>query len=148
MKSFEKTVRRRLLYVVSFGAVFGAAIVAAFVLKLTGAAGIGSLLSVELLAGLLAGTAAVSFYRVKKYRKVLKDPEALEELHIRETDERNRVVGLKACRATLNAALALLGFAGIVLSFINQAAYYAVVAVLVVLLALYGAFSLYYARKY
>ena len=60
------------------------------------------------------------------------------------------MVGLKACRATINAAIGLLGLAGLaglVLSFFDRTALLTVSVALMGLLALYAAFSLYYARQ-
>jgi hypothetical protein len=148
MTSFEKTVKRRMMWALSAAMIFGITIVAALILKITGILGVAGVLSTETLTGFLVGVAVVSAYRINKYRKALKDRNALEELHIKETDERSRVIALKSCKATICAAFALLGIAGIVMSFIDPTVFLTIGIILIVLLVLCGVFALFYSRKY
>jgi hypothetical protein len=148
MKSFEKAIKRRLMWAASAAMIFGIAAAAALILKITGILGIDSVLSTEILTGFLVGMAVVSGYRINKYRKALKDRNALEELHIKETDERSRVIALKTCKTTVYAAFMLLGIAGIIMSFINLTAFLTIGVTLIVLLVLCGVFALSYSRKY
>ncbi len=148
MKSFEKTVKRRVLLVASCSVLFVAAIVTALILKHLGVGGVDGALSVESLVVMLGTIAVVSSYRIKRYRGALKNPEALEALHVWETDERNRMIGFKTCRATIYTAFTLLGISGILMPFVNKTAYYTIGAVLIVLIILYCIFSLHYSKRY
>jgi hypothetical protein len=148
MKSFENVLKRRLMWVVSVATIFGIAASAALILKIAGILGIDSVLSTEALIGFLVCLVSVSVYRIHKYRKALKGHNALEELHIKETDERSRVIALKTCKTTIYAAFMLLGIAGIIMSFINPTAFLTIGIILIVLLVLCGVFALFYSRKY
>jgi hypothetical protein len=148
MKSFEKAIKRRLMWVVAVAMIFAAAVFAALILKITGILGIDSVLSTGTLIGFLVGVAAVSVYRINKYRKALKGHNELEELHIKETDERSRVIALKTCKTTICAAFVLLGIAGIIMSFINLKAFLTIGIILIALLLLCGVFALFYSRQY
>ncbi len=148
MKSFREQLKRRILWIVLTAVLIGTVFITVLVLKLSGIAGVDSPFSVESLLGILAGLTVVAVYRIRRYLTAMKTPEALKSLHIKESDERSLTISQKTGRSTLIAALTLLGIAGLILSCINQTAFYTIGAVLIALLILYLGFSLYYSRKY
>lgn len=148
MKSFEKEIKKRKLLVALFAILGGLVIITALIIKLSGNTAADSILSTEILIGLFAGMEFTAVYRFLKYRKALSGHESLEALHIKETDERNRIISLKTCKSCIYLAFGFLGFAGIITSFLNRTVYLTIGAILIVLVILYGALTLYYSRKF
>jgi predicted lysophospholipase L1 biosynthesis ABC-type transport system permease subunit len=146
MKSFEKEIKKRILWVALFAALCGLAVVTAFVLKLC--VGADSGLPAETLIGFFAGAEVVAAYRIIKYRRALRSGERLEALQIEESDERNRAVALKTCGACIRLTFALLGLAGIVAAFFSRTVFLTIGAVLIALLVLYCVLKAYYSRKF
>jgi len=150
MKSFKKEIKKRILWITLFAILGGLAVIIAFVIKLNlnGGIDMDSGLPVEVLIGFFAGMESTAIYRIIRYRKVLHQDETLEALHIKETDERNRIIALKTCKSCIYLAFILLGFAGIITAFFNRTIFLTIGTVLIVLLTLYAALTLYYSRKF
>lgn len=148
MKTFEQEIRKRLMRITWFLILSAAAILLAFLLKLKSNIGEHVGLSMEILIGGSAGLLITAFYRIRKYRKALKSRDALEGLHIQETDERNCSIALKACSTCLYMTFALLGVAAIVAVLFSRTVFLTIGFILIALLVLYGVFLGYYARKY
>ena len=150
MKSFEKEIAQRVRIQTLKAIVVAVFVTITFVLKVRLHGNIESVDDMDLfiLIGLFMGGEVSSIRAILKYRKVLKNSEALEELHIRETDERNRIITLKTCRSTMNLTCILLSFAGIVASFFSLTVLLTIGVILIVLLGIYGVLALYYSRKF
>ncbi|MGL5437914.1 MAG: hypothetical protein ACRDBO_21475 [Lachnospiraceae bacterium] len=150
MKSFEKDIKKRIIWITLFAVLGGLAVIIAFVIKLNLSGGIeaDSGLPVVVLIGFFAGMEFTSIYRIIRYRKALNQDKTLEALHIKETDERNRMISLKTCKSCIYLAFILLGFAGIITAFFNRTVFLTIGIVLIVLLALYAALALYYSRRF
>jgi hypothetical protein len=84
MKFFDKEIKRRTLRVALYAVFGGLVVVIAFILQVTPGADSG--LPVEILVGFFAGCEVVAFFRIAKYRKVLRRVETLEALQIEEAD--------------------------------------------------------------
>ncbi len=147
MKSFEKEIKKRKLGIFLFAILGGLIIIIALSIKLSGSAKADSILSTEMLIGFFAGLEFTTIYRYLKYRKALSSQESLEAFHIKETDERNQIISLKTCKSCIYLAFGFLGFAGIITSFLNRTVFLTIGAILIVLVLLYVALTLYYSRK-
>jgi hypothetical protein len=70
----------------------GLVIITALIIKLVGDIETDTGLTVEMLIGSFVGMEITAIFRILQYRKALGDQESLEELHIKESDERNRII--------------------------------------------------------
>ncbi|MEK3715638.1 hypothetical protein [Paenibacillus sp. FSL R7-0333] len=149
MKSFEKELRRRIVINSFYAAGMGITVIVAFILKAFVWGRLDTLDSwdIGILAGLLFGSWITAALRIARLRKVLKDPELLEALHIAAQDERNRMIALKTGRAAIRLFLLLLSLSAVVASLINQTVFLTIAVTLVTLLLLYLLLSAYYSRK-
>lgn len=149
MTSFKQELARRIRHHLIRAIALAAFVVIVFVLKLRGHGSIEAMdfLDTCFLFGLFFGGTAASLRAILAYRRALATPEALEALHIEETDERNRAIILKTCRSTLSLTCQLLGFAGIIASFYSLTVLWTIALTLVAIVALYAVLSLYYARN-
>ncbi|HHV08788.1 MAG TPA: hypothetical protein GXX75_00725 [Clostridiales bacterium] len=154
MKSFEKELKRRIYWQALYAIFAGLTVIIAFIIKIrlysntepgndweTG-------VLIGLASGFFFGTEIPALCRILQYRKALRNPGILEALHIKETDERNRMIALKACQSCLNFVFALLGIAGIVTVFLNTTIFLTIGVILIALLILYIALHAYYSWKY
>ncbi|MDR2889757.1 MAG: hypothetical protein LBV33_07980 [Lachnospiraceae bacterium] len=150
MISFKKVIERRLFIQIVKATVIGVLVIVALFIKARLAGSIDAVDSTEIsiLVGLLVGGEVPSLRAIRKYRQSLSSPALLEELHIAETDERNRMVTLKTCRATVQLTVALLGFGGIVALFFSRTVLITIGAILIVILLSYVGLWLYYSRKH
>ena len=148
MKSFEKIVRKRVLLVTLYAVLGGLVVITALIIKLVGNIETDTGLTVEMLIGLFVGMEITAIFRILQYRKALGDQESLEELHIKESDERNRIITLKTCRSSIYLALTLLGVAGLIASFFSRTVTLTIGIVLIALVVLYFLLFLYYSRKH
>lgn len=150
MKSFEKEIKKRVLIQAIKAIVIAAFVTITFIIKVRLHGNIESVSYADIciLAGMFLGGVLSPIRAILKYRKVLKTSESLEELHIRETDERNRIITLKTCRSTVKLICALLGFAGIIASFFSLTVLWTIGIILIAILVLHIALKLYYSRKY
>ncbi len=148
MTSFELDVRKR-LHIQTMKAIgIGVFVIAVMIIKANGSMETIGSIDWIILIGLFTGGEVSSLRAILKYHHALKTPEFLEELHIWETDERNRIITLRICRATVNLTITLLAIAGVIASFFSQTVLLAIVIFLIGILGLYGVLSLYYTRKY
>ncbi|MEK5031794.1 hypothetical protein MKY96_10135 [Paenibacillus sp. FSL R7-0302] len=149
MKSFEQELRRRIVINSFYAAGMGITVILAFILKAFVWDRLDKLDSwdIGILAGLLFGSWISAALRMARLRKVLKDPELLEALHIAEQDERNRMIALKTGRAAMRLFLLVLSLSAVVASLINQTVFLTIAVTLVTLLLLYLLLSAYYSRK-
>lgn len=147
MKSFETEIKKRMQGIALFAILGGLVIIIALITKLSGNNETDSILSTEMLIGFFVGMEFTTVYRYLKYRKAVSNHESLEAFHIKETDERNRIISLKTCKSCIYLAFGFLGFAGIITSFLNRTVFLTIGAILIVLVLLYGALTLYYSRK-
>ncbi|MEK4042265.1 hypothetical protein NSU18_01285 [Paenibacillus sp. FSL H8-0048] len=149
MKSFEQELRRRIVINSFYAAGMGITVIVAFILKAFVWDRLDMLDSwdIGILAGLLSGSWISAALRMTRLRKVLKDPELLEALHIAEQDERNRMIALKTGRAAIRLFLLVLSLSAVVASLINQTVFLTIAVTLVTLLLLYLLLSAYYSRK-
>lgn len=150
MKSFEKEIQKRVLIQTIKAIAIGVLVIITLIIKARLHGSIESVSNVDryILMGLFFGGEVSSIRAILKYRKTLKTAEALEELYIKEKDERNKIITLKTCRSTVNLMCILLSFAGVIASFISYTVLLTIGVILIVLLGLYGVLALYYARKY
>ena len=150
MKSFKKEIKKRILWIALLAILGGLAIIISFAIKLylNGGIEVDRGLPLEVLIGFFVGLEFTAIYRIIKYRKTLHQEETIEELHIKETDERNRIIALKTCKSCIYLAFILLGFAGIITAFFSRTVSLTIGIILIVLLGLYGALMLYYSRKF
>jgi len=154
MTSFENVIRKQLRGRLIYAVCAGVIIIVALILKLylfSGAAAASDLdtgWSTGVLAGLFVGVEVSSFRIIRKYRRTLKNPEALEALHIQEADERNRVIVLRTCRAAFRQTLNVLGLAVIVSAFLSQTVFWTLIIIIILIVVLYYTLFAYYSRKY
>ena len=148
MKAFENEIRKRMILSAMAAVIGGLVIIAYFAVQFSLEES-GRLLNVSpsAMTGLLCGVEFTAIYRILRYKKALADREALEALHIREHDERNRMVAWKTCRSCIYIVLTLLGIAGIIASFLNTVVFWTIGAVLIGILIIYGLTLLYYCKK-
>lgn len=150
MKSFEKEIKKRVLIQTIKAIIIGVFVIVMSIIKVRLHGAIESVSNVDryILIGMFCGGEVSAISMILKYRKALKTPETLEELHIREKDERNRIITLKTCQSTVNLICALLGIAGVIASFFNYTVLLTIGVILIVILALSIILKLYYLRKY
>lgn len=150
MKSFEKEIKRRILLIALAAILGGLAIIITFVvhLNLSGiATETDSGLSMEILVGFFIGLELTATYRIIRYWKALTNNDSLEELEIKETDERNRIIALRACRLCIHTTFLFLGIAGIISAIFNRIVFLTISSTLIIILLLYIALMFYYSRK-
>lgn len=145
MKSFEKELRKRILILIVYGTISGLILITAFIISLYGNSEF--YLSPENLIGFLIAIGIVILFRIRIYKNALKSSETLETLYVKEIDERNRLISMKTCKSCIYLALGLLGFSGIIASFINQTVFLTIGTILILFLVLYGILLLYYSKK-
>jgi len=143
MKSFEAELRKRMRSRIIFAVCVGVVFIAAFIVKGVPADD----WETSVLLGLLIGAELSAARYVAKCRRALKNPEVLEQQHIRETDERNRVIILRTCRAAIRQTLNVLWLAAVVAVFFNRTVYWTLIAVIALVVGLYYALFAYYLRK-
>jgi len=150
MKSFEQEIKKRLRGRLIYAICGGAIIIAAFIIRayIPGDTTTADNWAIGVLIGLFAGVEISAIRSIEKYRRVLKNPEALETLHIQETDERNRVIILRTCRAVVRQTLNILGLALIISAFLSQTVFWTIIAAILLIVVLYYALFAYYSRKY
>ncbi|MHC5372540.1 hypothetical protein ACYSNU_01925 [Enterococcus sp. LJL120] len=102
----------------------------------------------SILIGLFIGGEISSIRTILKYNSVLKKPEMLRKIQVKEKDERNEIIVLKSCQTTLNIFMILLAITGLVAGFFSEVVLYTVAVVLIGLLILYTAVRVYYNHKY
>lgn len=150
MKSFEKEIRKRILRIALLAILGGLAVIISFAIKLNLNGGIEADrgLPLEILIGFFVGLEFTAIYRIVKYRKALHQDKTIEALHIKETDERNRIIALKTCKSCIYLAFILLGFATIITAFFSRTIFLTIGVILIGLLGLYGGLKLYYSQKF
>lgn len=148
MKSFKKEIKKRILWISLFAITGGLVIISALIINMNGSIKTDSILPTEALIGFFAGIEFTAVIRILKYRKALSNNESLESLHIKERDERSRIITFKSCKSCIYLALTFLGLAGIITSFINWTVFLTIGTILIILLALYVILTLYYSRKF
>lgn len=149
MTSFKKDIRKRKQVIVTFVILTVAMIVIAFLTKVnlsTGPIDFRSEWFIRLLS-YFAGIQIIAIYRIVKLNKVLSDEKALEELYIKENDERNQLIALKACRSTVSLSMGFLGLSSIIASMFSETVFFTLVFVLVAILGLYLFLLLYFSKK-
>ena len=148
MKAFEKDIKKRMQLSTMVAVLGGLVIIAYFVIQLGLDESVRLLnVSPSVMVGFLCGVEFTAIYRILSYKKALASPEELEALHIREHDERNRMIAWKTCRSCIFIALVLLGLAGIIASFINTVVFWTIGAVIIGILIVYCLTLLYYRKK-
>ncbi len=149
MKSFRQTVTDRIRIQIIKAIAVGCFVTIAFIVKVQWQGNIEAISDVDkiIIIGLFFGGEASAVRAILKYRKALKTPEALDALHIKETDERNRIIILKTCRSTMNLTITLLAFAGVIASFFSHTLLMTIGIILISILVLYAALAAYYSRK-
>lgn len=149
MKSFESVIKKRIQRIAVFSLLGCSAIIIAILLKLNKTISLQTDgLSFEILIGFLIGILIPSILRIQIYRKALKNKDSLEILHIKENDERNRIIALKTSRSCIYIAFVLLGFAGIAASFFNRTIFLTIGTILIALLILYGVLALFFTYRH
>ncbi len=98
--------------------------------------------------GGLIGIFCVSISQIAKYAKVLKNEEALKKLIIRENDEREKMIALKASEITLEIISVLLLIALFVSSVLNYTVFYTLLAATAVFVLIFGIVSSAVKKKY
>ena len=150
MMSFETQLRKRrrlmLLAALIAAAALGAAwLVCSFMLPQGGS--LGENWPVVLLSAFI-GAETVAVIRIVQYSRALKNKEQLEALAIQESDEMNRVITLKTCKAFAYALFFLLGVAAMAAAFFSKTVYLTLGIVLIGALALYAALRAYYSSRF
>lgn len=150
MGSFEKKIEKIILVQTIKAIVTAAFVVIVFILKVRLQGSFESVSEVDrtFLIGLFFGGEVSSIRSILKYRKALKTPEALEDLHINEIDERNRIIKMKTSMSTLKLAFTLLAIATVITSFFSVTVLYTLGLTFIVLLGLYIVLAFYYSRKF
>lgn len=149
MRSFEQELRRRILVRTLYAICIGLIVIVTFVLKGFVLGTIQSLdgWDVGILAGLFLGAEISACLRIAQLRKALKNPALLEAFHIKEKDERNRMLVLKTSRSCVGMTILLLSLGGIVASFFSRTVFLTIGIILIGVLVLYVLLGVYYSRK-
>lgn len=149
MTSFEKEIRKR-LNIIIWGAVSAIIAVAlAFTIRLN----IGdyslrvSNNSLFVMLGIFAGIVVTALIKITRFRNALKNKDNLEELYIKETDERNRIIILKTCKACITITLTFLGIGAIIASMFNEIVFFTLGIVLVLVSILYLVLRVYFTNR-
>ena len=154
MTSFENEIRKRIRGRLIYAVCGGLVIIIAFIIKMYMLNNIAATSdwdtgwSIGVLIGLFVGVEISAIRFILKYRKALKNPEVMEELHIQEADERNHVIILRTCRAAIRQTLNILGLAVVISAFLNQTVFWTIIAVIVLIMVLYYSLFVYYSRKH
>lgn len=150
MISFEKELKKRVLVQIIKAITIGVLVMIACIIKVRLHGNIESVSAMDrgILFGMFFGAEVSSIKAIQKYRKALKTPEILEELHIKEVDERNRVITLRTCKTFMYMSITLLSVAGMITAFFSQVIFMTISIILVALLVLYGVLAMYYSGKY
>lgn len=150
MKCFEQTIKKRIhaQVVKAVGVGIFAAFVLLLKLKLYGDFRSINYTDVIMLFGFLFGGAISSLVNIARYRKALKTPEALEQLYVTESDERNRIISLKTCRLTIRLTCALLGVAGVVASFFSTTVVITIGCILIWIVLAYRVLAVHYSKQF
>ena len=152
MMSFEMQLRKRrrlmMLTAVAVALVLGAAWLACTLWPpANGLDRLGEGWPAVLLSAFI-GAETVAVMRIVKYSRALKDNEQLEALAITETDEMNRMITLKTCKAFAYALFFLLGLAAMAAAFFSRTVFLTLGFTLIGALVLYAALYIYYSRRF
>ncbi|GHU77357.1 hypothetical protein FACS1894188_11470 [Clostridia bacterium] len=142
METFEKKIRGK------FRRAAILAVLGVFISILEFAAQSKTAVSASVIAGGFLGFESVCVCNMLRYKKALRTRETLEELYIKEIDERNVSISLNTCRSCLNLTLGLLGAAGLISKFFNHTVFMTIGYILIGVLILYGVLTLYYSKKF
>lgn len=148
MGCFRDQIKKRIKWIILFAFCYGIVTVAAFLLKFQNSFHLETGLPVEVLVASLSAVLLTAAFRVQRYQKALKSEEALEALHINETDERYRIIVFQTSRTCLNILLTSLGIAGIIIPFFSWTIFYTVAGILIMILIIYTLVFSYYMKKY
>lgn len=148
MTSFKKKVQKRIQLIAWNGVLSVTIITIAFFIRLnmTGYALEKLDNKLFILLGAFFGVVYTSVIRITRYRKALKNKDTLEELYIKETDERNCAIILKTSRTCITATIILLAVAAIIASMFNTTVFFTLGYVLIVVLLLYLGLSIYFSK--
>ena len=149
MTSFEKDMRKRLKIII-WGAVLSIVVVAlAFTIRLSiGGYSLGvSKDNLFVMLGIFAGIVVTALIKITRFRNALKNKDNLEKLYIEETDERNRIIILKTCRACITITLTFLGIGAIIASMFNETVFFTLGIVLISVLILYFVLRTYFTKR-
>lgn len=149
MTSFEKEIQKRLKITIWGSVLAIAAVTLAFIIRLN----IGDY-SPEasndhlfVMLGIFAGIVVTALIKITRLHNALKNKGKLEELYIWETDERNRIIILKTCRACITITLTFLGIGAIIASMYNEIVFFTLGIVLIFVLILYLALKVYFTNR-
>lgn len=149
MTSFEKEIQKR-LKTIRWGSILGiVAVASAFTIRLiTGGDSLEDFNdNLFVILGIFAGIVVTAWIKITRFRNALKDKDKLEELYIKEMDERNRIIILKTCRACITITLTFLGIGAIIASLFNEIIFFSLGIVLILVLILYLMLSVYYTNR-
>lgn len=122
MISFEKELQKKLKIIIwgTILAIFAVAL--AFTIRLNiGNNSLGvSKDNLFIMLGIFSGIVVTALIKIARIRNALKNKDNLEELYIKETDERNRIIILKTCKACITITLVLLGIGAIIASMFSE----------------------------
>ena len=97
--------------------------------------------------GIFSGIVVTALIKIARIRNALKNKDNLEELYIKETDERNRIIILKTCKACITITLVLLGIGAIIASMFSETVFFTLGIVLVSVSILYLILRVYFANR-
>lgn len=148
MTSFEKKIRKRIRLITWYGVLSVAVIGIAFFIRMNMT---GYVLDTQdnklfIFLGAFWGIVITSVTRIMRFRKALKNRDTLEELHIKETDERNCAITLKTCRTCVTATIILLAVGAIVASMFHTVVFLTLGYTLIVVLLLYLGLNIYFSK--
>ncbi|MDD5936899.1 MAG: hypothetical protein PUC65_15285 [Clostridiales bacterium] len=149
MSKFEHTIKKRMHIKIVFCIAGAVAFLTAIILKSVtknNSQGTDDF-PIAVLIGMFGGMEAFSIPTILSYRKALKDKEALEALHISETDERNQMIEWKTCRTCFYITLTLLGYAALITAFFNKTIFFTLGVTLILLCVIYVTVKIIFTRK-
>ena len=149
MTSFEKEIQKRLKITIWGTVLTMVAVALAFTIRLSiGGYSLGvSIDHLFVMLGIFAGIVVTALIKITGFRNALKNKNKLEELYIKETDERNRIIILKTCRACITITLTFLGIGAIIASLFNEIVFFTLGIVLILILILYLTLRVYYTNR-
>jgi hypothetical protein len=149
MISFEKELQKKLKIIIwgTILAIFAVAL--AFTIRLNiGNNSLGvSKDNLFIMLGIFSGIVVTALIKIARIRNALKNKDNLEELYIKETDERNRIIILKTCKACITITLVLLGIGAIIASMFSETVFFTLGIVLVSVSILYLILRVYFANR-
>ncbi|MCR1897489.1 hypothetical protein NSA47_00600 [Irregularibacter muris] len=149
MTSFEKEIQKRLKITIWGTVLTMVAVALAFTIRLS-IGGYSLEVSIDhlfVMLGIFAGIVVAALIKITRFRNALKNKNKLEELYIKETDERNRIIILKTCRACITITLTFLGIGAIIASLFNEIVFFTLGIVLILILILYLTLRVYYTNR-